>query len=80
MREFVNAGMLLAGRVCAAFTGSDADGYRYIIGSRTVDLRTEAKTINAAILRPRRRKADHDPGLVQRVPAAAIDAFFAALS
>ena len=49
MREFVNAGMLLAGGVCAAFTGSDADGYRYIIGSRTLDLRAEAKTINAAI-------------------------------
>ena len=49
MREFVNAGMLLAGGVCAAFTGSDADGYRYIIGSRTLDLRAAAKTINAAI-------------------------------
>ena len=49
MREFVNAGMLLAGGVCAAFTGSDAEGYRYIIGSRTLDLRAEAKTINVAI-------------------------------
>lgn len=56
--------MLLAGGVCAAFTGSDADGYRYIIGSRTVDLRTEAKTINAAISGRGGRQADHDPGLV----------------
>ena len=64
MREFVNAGMLLAGGVCAAFTGSDAEGYRYIIGSRTVDLRAEAKASQHGYLRPRRRQADHDPGLV----------------
>lgn len=49
MRELVNAGMERAGGVCAAFTGSDEAGYRYIIGSKTVDLRAEAKAINAAI-------------------------------
>ena len=77
MREFVNAGMLLAGGVCAAFTGSDADGYRYIIGSRTVDLRTEAKTINAAIS----GRGGGKPTMIQgscTAPAAAIEAFFAA--
>ena len=76
MREFVNAGMLLAGGVCAAFTGSDADGYRYIIGSRTVDLRTEAKTINAAIS----GRGGGKPTMIQgscTAPAAAIEAFFA---
>lgn len=49
MRELVNAGMALCGGICAAFSGDDANGYRYIIGSRTVDLRKEAKVINAAL-------------------------------
>ncbi len=49
MRELVNAGMALCGGVCAAFSGDDKNGYRYIIGSRTVDLRVEAKAINAAL-------------------------------
>ena len=49
MRELVNVGMERAGGVCAAFSGSDEEGYRYIIGSKTVDLRAEAKAINAAI-------------------------------
>ena len=49
MRELVNVGMECAGGVCAAFSGSDESGYRYIIGSKTVDLRAEAKAINAAI-------------------------------
>ena len=49
MRELVNAGMERATGVCAAFSGSDADGYRYIIGSNSVDLRSRAKEINAAL-------------------------------
>lgn len=49
MRELVNVGMERARGVCAAFTGSDEEGYRYIIGSKTVDLRAEAKAINTAI-------------------------------
>ena len=77
MREFVNAGMLLASGVCAAFTGSDAEGYRYIIGSRTVDLRAEAKAINAAIS----GRGGGKPTMIQgscTAPAAVIEAFFAA--
>ena len=77
MREFVNAGVLLAGGVCAAFTGSDAEGYRYIIGSRTVDLRAEAKAINAAISGCGGGK----PMMIQgscTAPADVIEAFFAA--
>lgn len=77
MREFVNAGMLLAGGVCAAFTGSDAEGYRYIIGSRTVDLRAEAKAINTAIS----GRGGGKPTMIQgscTAPAAVIEAFFAA--
>lgn len=48
-RELVN---LLAGKCggfAAVFCGSDAEGWRYIIGSRTRDLRAAARQINAAI-------------------------------
>ena len=48
LRELVNAGSELAGKVCAGFEGTDGD-YKYIIGSRTVPLRARAKEINAAI-------------------------------
>lgn len=33
----------------AAFSGSDEAGYKYIIGSRHIDLRKAARDINAAI-------------------------------
>lgn len=49
LRELVNAGMELCGSVCAGFSGSDTQGYNYVIGSKSVDLRAAAKTINAAI-------------------------------
>lgn len=49
VRNLVNAGVPLAGGICAAFTGSDADGYRYIIGSKTVKLRAWAKEFNSAL-------------------------------
>lgn len=48
LRELVNAGSELAGKVCAGFAGTDGD-YKYIIGSRSVPLRARAKEINAAI-------------------------------
>lgn len=54
LRELVNAGSELAGKVCAGFAGTDGD-YKYIIGSRTVPLRARAKEINAAIDGRRRR-------------------------
>lgn len=48
LRELVNAGMEKTPGICAAFTGQDGD-WKYIIGSRKVDLRSLAKEINAAI-------------------------------
>lgn len=47
LRYAVNLGMERAG-VCAGFLPSDG-GFRYCIGSKTVDLRKAAKAINAAI-------------------------------
>lgn len=49
LRELVNLLMDKCGGLAAAFSGSDASGYRYIIGSKHVDLRAKSKAINAAI-------------------------------
>ena len=49
LRELVNIGITKCGGVCAAFTGSDKDGYNYVIGSNTIDLRKASKDINTAI-------------------------------
>lgn len=49
LRELVNLLMEKCGGVAAAFSGSDREGYRYIIGSRHVDLRAHAREINAAV-------------------------------
>ena len=48
LRELVNAGALKCSGVCAAFSGSDGD-YRYIMASRSTDLRAAARDINAAL-------------------------------
>lgn len=49
LRTLVNAGMEKCGGICAAFSGSDTEGYRYVMGSKTVDLRAESKAIHAAL-------------------------------
>lgn len=48
LRELVNAGAELAGKVCAGFAGTDGD-YKYIIGSHTLPLRSMSREINTAI-------------------------------
>ena len=49
LRELVNALMEKCSGMAAAFSGDDERGYRYIIGSRRVDLRRAARAINAAV-------------------------------
>ncbi len=49
LRELVNRLTDKCGGFAAAFSGSDGEGYRYIIGSRRVDLRKNGRAINAAI-------------------------------
>ena len=49
LRNLVNAGVARCGGVCAAFQGNDADGYRYIIGSRQTALRAWSKEFNGAL-------------------------------
>lgn len=48
LRELVNAGMEKTSGIFAAFTGTDGD-WKYIIGSRSCDLRAEAKALNGAL-------------------------------
>ena len=48
-RELANLLMEKVGKLACVFCGSDDEGWRYIIGSRTVDLRKNGKAINAAI-------------------------------
>ena len=49
LRELVNLLMEKCGGLAAAFSGSDEKGYRYIIGSKNIDLRKNAALINSGI-------------------------------
>ena len=49
LRELVNLLMEKCGGMAAAFSGNDEQGYKYIIGSRNIDLRANLKAINAGI-------------------------------
>ena len=46
LRELVNALSAKCTGMAAAFSGSDEQGYKYIVGSRHIDLRTQAKELN----------------------------------
>ncbi len=48
LRELANR-LMTKCRIAAVFSGSDSEGWRYIIGSRSVDLHAAAKAINAGI-------------------------------
>ncbi len=45
-RNFVNRAVEKCGGVCGIFIGTDTDGYHYILGSRSVDMRIFSKTLN----------------------------------
>jgi len=49
LRELVNVAVTKCTGMAAAFTGSDETGWKYTIGSKSVDLRTNDKIVNAAI-------------------------------
>ncbi|WP_066716918.1 alanyl-tRNA editing protein [Clostridium sp. Marseille-P299] len=48
MRKFVNGAMEKCKGLCGAFVGNDLEGYRYILGSKTIDVRDTAKMLNEA--------------------------------
>ena len=49
LRELVNRAVSLAGGAVVALSGSDAEGYRYVIGSRSLPLRALSREYNAAL-------------------------------
>lgn len=49
LREMINAAVKKCTGLAAVFSGSDEAGYRYIIGSRSIDLRAASKAINSGI-------------------------------
>ena len=49
LRAAVNACVDKCGGLCGVFTGSDADGYRFVIGAKNIPLRARAKEITAAL-------------------------------
>ena len=74
LRELVNAGMEKCGGICAAFSGAEGD-WKYIIGSRNVDLRSAAKAINGAL----RGRGGGKPEMIQGSCTASrqeIEAYF----
>ena len=49
LREFVNCGVTRTGGIFAAFSGSDDDGYSFILGAKSTDLRPFVKEMNLAL-------------------------------
>lgn len=47
VRNFVNSAVERFDGICAAFVGTDEKGYRYILGSKTKDVRELAKELNS---------------------------------
>ncbi len=75
MRDLCNAGTAVCSGVCAVFTGSDIGGYKYIIGSRTTDLREQARAINEALS----GRGGGSPEMIQgsvSAPRSEIEQFF----
>ena len=75
LRELVNLLTEKCGGFAAAFSGSDGEGYRYVIGSRRVDLRAAARRINAAV----NGRGGGSPEMIQGRAAADAETIRAAL-
>jgi len=71
-RNFVNAAMELCSGICGVFVGSDEGGYRYILGSKTVDLRVFSRELNSRF----QGKGGGKPEMVQGSLAGTKDEIF----
>lgn len=60
-RELVNLLVPKCGGIAAVFHGDDENGYRYVVGSRSVNLRSAGKEINAGI----KGKGGGSPEMIQ---------------
>ena len=65
-RELMNQILERGAKIVAVFAGNDADGYRYVIGSRETDVRPMSKNLNTSLPGKRRRKAGDDTGFPER--------------
>ena len=45
-REFMNLILERGAKICAVFAGNEKEGYRYVIGSHTEDVRPISKELN----------------------------------
>ena len=73
-REFMNFLLERGAKVCAVFAGNDTDGYRYVIGSRTEDVRPLCKKLNAAFAGRGGGKPEMVQGSIKGTEAAIRDA------
>ncbi|XCP83482.1 alanyl-tRNA editing protein [Roseburia hominis] len=48
LRELMNLALSRGVGICGVFTGNDAEGYRYVLGSKTEDVRPFGKALNEA--------------------------------
>ena len=48
-REMMNQLLDKGAVICAVFAGTDEEGYRYVIGSRSEDVRSISKTLNSTL-------------------------------
>ena len=49
LRNYINIALKSTAEICAAFSGDDNTGYKYIIASEKVDLKAKANDINSAL-------------------------------
>ena len=68
-RELVNL-LMPKCRVAAVFLGEEKQGFRYVVGSRTVDLRRAARTFNTAVS----GRGGGKPEMIQGSAAASAEA------
>lgn len=76
IREFVNQLMSRCDGYCAAFFGNAENGYRYIIGSSTEDVRSLGKALNSSL----NGRGGGKPEMVQGSLPASKEAILQALS
>lgn len=69
MRDFVNQAMEKTDGLCCAFSGNDEDGYRYLIGSRTIDVTSVAQMFSQKLS----GKGGGKPPMIQGSVPAAMD-------
>lgn len=69
MREYVNLAMEKTEGLCCAFSGNDSAGYRYLIGSRRMDVTSVAQTFSRVF----GAKGGGKPPMVQGALSASIE-------